>query len=136
MLEESNLSKDQVQIIAFNFKTLAKAKKLMPQYKMLWLLNLDYYFPWWLIHLNKEKIVRKLKKYNLDGVNVWQGKILTKEFIQFFKQKSLLVYTWTVNDPERASQLINYGIDGITTDKAGWLKKQVESLLNQRQNNG
>ena len=136
LLEESNFSEDQIHIIAFNFKTLAKAKRLMPQYKMLWLLNLDYYFPSWLIYLNKEKIVQKLKKYNLDGVNVWQGKLLTKEFIQYFKQKNFLVYTWTVNDPYRAGQLLNYGIDGITTDKAGWLKKQVESLLNKGQSNG
>lgn len=125
-LIESNLKNSQIEIIAFDCDTLAKAKKLMPQYKMLWLLDLDYYWPWWLIWTSKKRLIKKVKRLNLDGVDVWAGKLLTKDFIKAFKIAGLLVYTWTVNCPKKSALLINHGIDGITTDRAEWITEQVK----------
>lgn len=124
-LSGSNLKVSQIEIIAFNANTLSKAKKMMPEYKMLWLLDLDYSWPHWLIWMRKQKIVKKIKKLHLDGVNIWAGKLLTKDFVEYFKNAGLLVYTWTVNDPFKAQQLIEFGIDGITTDKAKWMTEQL-----------
>jgi len=124
-LSRSNLQDDQIELIDFNYATLVKAKKLMPQYRMLWLLSLDYLIPWLLVRINKKRIIKKVKKHNLDGVNVWAGRLLNRNFISQFKEAGLLVYTWTVNGPRKANILNSYGIDGITTDKAGWMKEQL-----------
>lgn len=126
-LSQSNLNNSQIELIDFNLTTLAKAKKLMPQYKMLWLLNLDYIIPWWLIWVNKRKIIKKVKKFDLDGVNVWAGKLLNQSFVSVLKKAGLLVYSWTVNKPDKANSLINLDIDGITTDRAGWMMEQLSS---------
>ncbi len=125
-LSQSNLGVSQIEIIAFNAKTLAQAKPLMPEYRMLWLLTLDYLWPWWLIWINCQKIINEVKKTGLDGVNVWAGKLLTKSFISRFKEAGLYVYTWTVNNPEKAISLFENGIDGITTDKASWMAEQMK----------
>jgi len=125
-LSQSRLKTSQIEIIAFNLKTLAKARQLIPGYKMLWLLDLDYYLPWWLCWINKQKIIKKVKKLQLEGINVWAGKLLTRDFINVFKKSGLLVYAWTVNDPQIARQLIEFGIDGITTDRAEWLTEQLK----------
>jgi len=37
----------------------------------------------------------------------------------------LMLYVWTVNDPEKAKKLKSIGIDGITTDRAQWLKEKI-----------
>ena len=125
VLTQSKLMDSQIELIAFNADTLAKAKQLMPEYRMLWLLDLDYIWPWWLLRINKQRIINKVKKHNLDGVDAWAGKLLTKEFISNFKDAGLLIYAWTVNDPQHAKTLLNNGIDGITTDRAYWLHDQI-----------
>ncbi|MBI9034236.1 MAG: hypothetical protein JEZ03_07175 [Bacteroidales bacterium] len=98
-LSRSKLENSQIEIIAFDIKTLAKAKELMPEYRMLWLMNLDYFWPWWLCPIRPGKIIRTLKRMNIDGVNVWSGRLLTQRFIKKFKKAGMLVYAWTVNDP-------------------------------------
>lgn len=125
-LSQTSLNTSQIELIAFNAITLAKAKQLMPEYRMLWLLSLDYKLPWWLVWINKKRIINKVKKLNLDGIDVWAGKLLTGNFISMFKQESLCVYTWTVNNPEKAISLIEDGVDGITSDRAGRITEQLK----------
>lgn len=124
-LIKSKLLDEQIEIIAFNIKVLALAKKMMPQYKMLWLLSLDYALPWWILPVRTSNIIRKVNKFNLDGVNVWAGKLLTRKFIAKFANVGLSVYTWTVNDVETANKLVSYGVDAITTDRAQWLSNNI-----------
>jgi glycerophosphoryl diester phosphodiesterase len=61
----------------------------------------------------------------LEGLNVWSGEILDQEFVGKVRQSGLLLYVWTVNDPARAKELISWGVDGITTDRAAWMKQQL-----------
>ncbi len=125
-LEESKLKPSQIEIIAFNIHTLSEAKQLMPNYKMLWLLDLDFFWLWWLLRINKQRIIQKVKSRHLDGVNVWAGKLLTSSFISEFKNADLLVYAWTVNDPLQARLLSENKIDGITSDCASKIKSQLK----------
>lgn len=125
MLTKSGLANHQIQIIAFSIKTLRNAKEMMPQYKMFWLLNLDHSWPPYLVRVNKKRILRKLQRYNLDGLNVWAGKKLDAGFIQFFTNNGFEVLTWTVNDLQHARKLMGQGIGGITTDKAAWMIKEM-----------
>ena len=128
-LGQSKLNSSQIELIAFNFRTLAQAKQMMPEYKMLWLLDLDYFWPSWMLWISKLKIIRKIKKQNLDGVDVWAGKLLNRSFISTFKNAGLYVYTWTVDNPENAKSLIGDGIDGITTNRAAWITSQIHKNL-------
>ncbi len=127
-LDQSELKNSQIEIIAFDLHTIAQAKKIMPEYKMLWLLDLDYFWPHWLLRINKKRIIRIVKKHQLDGVNVWAGKILNRKFIERFQNAGLLVYTWTVNQPKTAERLLNAGINGITTDRAAWMTQQLKQI--------
>ena len=125
-LSKSGLKDHQIEIIAFDFNVLALAKLIMPQYKMLWLLDLDYKKNPLFIFINKQKIITKVITHKLDGVNVWAGKLLNIKFISKFKNYGLLVYCWTVNDLEHAQKLLKAGIDGITTDRACWLSERLK----------
>lgn len=131
-LQECKLNHSQVEIISFHRKVLERAKQTIPQHKTLWLLNLDYFWPHWMICFYPKKIIHKIKKSNLDGVNLWSGKLITKQVISDFKQEGLLVYFWTTNNFMKAKQLIEYGADGIISDKASLLL----SAFNKNQHNG
>jgi len=125
LLKSTNLKNHQIEIISFNFDVLASIKKLLPHYKVLWLLDLDYYWPHWLLRIKPQKIIQKIKDHGLDGVNVWAGKVINASFVNAFKKEGLLFYVWTVNELQEAHRLLAYGVDAITTDRAEWLSKQL-----------
>ncbi len=41
----------------------------------------------------------------------------TREFVQQIKGAGYYVFCWTVNDPRRAQELFDWGIDGLCTDR-------------------
>jgi len=126
VLEESKLKTEQVEIISFKLDVLAETKKVMPRFKAHWIvfksknLFLRIFSPSW------QRIMYKLKKYNLDGLDLWAGYPLKKEMVNKLKYAGLDVYVWTVNDAGRARELLDIGVNGITTDRAGWLKEQLK----------
>ncbi|MBK7104945.1 MAG: glycerophosphodiester phosphodiesterase [Ignavibacteriae bacterium] len=124
-LESSNVSTSQVEIISFKFRVLKKAKKIMSHYKILYLVNFDYNLYTRLLGIFHKKLISKVKKANLDGFNVCAGKILTPDFVKKIKSANLLLYVWTVDDPEYAKKLNSFGIDGITSNKASWIKSII-----------
>jgi glycerophosphoryl diester phosphodiesterase len=125
ILKMSGLENSQIEIIAFDLKVLSLAKSAMPNYKMLWLLYLDYFVPLWFLRKNPARIIRQLRKNNLDGVNVYAGKAINEAFVGTFKKESFYVYTWTVDDKLVAEKLLSFGVDAITTNRPAWLKKQL-----------
>lgn len=125
ILSTSNLKANQIEIISFNYSIVSSAKKMMPQYKVLYLADLDYNWFSKIISPSIKKLIDKAKKANLDGLNVWAGNLLDQQFIQKVKSENLLLYVWTVNNINKAKILVSWGIDGITTDRAQWLKDKL-----------
>ena len=128
-IKKSQLKVTQIEIISFDYTVISEIKTQIPEYKILWLLDLDYYYPAWILRVNKKRILEKITRSNLNGINVWAGKVINEQFIEYFKHHGLLVYTWTVNDVKVAERLINQGVDAITTDRANWLKTQLTNKL-------
>jgi len=129
LLQNASVYNYQIEIISFNRKVLTEFKKLMPQYTMLLLLDLDYYWPACLLISNTTRTINRVLKGKLDGVNVWAGKKINKSYVQAFKKHNLLVYTWTVNDFETVPYLIEFGVDGITSDRPSWLKSKLANEI-------
>lgn len=123
----SPLRNDQIEIIAFNLQTLAEARQMMPQHKMLWLFS--FRWPQYLFSTHPETVMSKLRKHSIDGINVGDSRHLNKKFIERFTNKGVPVYTWTVNDPGRALELLKYGLTGITTDRASWMAETLKNRI-------
>lgn len=54
----------------------------------------------------------------IDGVSVWQH-LLTRADVSWLHQHGLLVYAWTVDNSARVQTLLQWGVDGITTNRPG-----------------
>ncbi len=124
-IQNSALSTNQIEFISFNYSTIVKTKKSFPEYATLYLVDLDYKWYTKIISPSVKKLITKVKEGNLDGLNVWAGKLLTKKFADKVKSAGLLLYVWTVDDPTHARKLVNWGIDAITTNKAQWLSSKL-----------
>ena len=124
-IKNSGLQDRQIEIISFKYDVLKQIKGKLPELKMLYLVDLDYTWMTKIFSPPVEKLIKKVDKANLDGLNVWAGKLLTEKFVSTVKWQKLLLYVWTVNDPEHAKILADWKIDAITTDRAQWLKEQL-----------
>jgi len=127
VINKSTLQPDQIEIISFNLKTLVEVKKRFPQFSILWIRELDYYWIRKIFRSSINRIISKTVKYNLNGLDLWAGQMLDEDVVERIKSADLKLYTWTVNNPKKAKSLFDMGVDGITTDKAGWIKDQLES---------
>ena len=50
---------------------------------------------------------------------------LDAAFARKVKSAGLKLYVWTVNDVALARRMVEIGVDGITTDRPGWLREQL-----------
>lgn len=102
--------------IAFNLNTITETKKVFPRNPCYWLCSnkdlLEQNFP-------------EAKKSGLEGVSLMY-RIIDKDIMNIASDMELEVYTWTVNDPEEANRLISLGVKGITSDRPGWLREQID----------
>jgi len=53
--------------------------------------------------------------------------LLTRERVQELKRRDLAVVAWTVDDPERAAELVSWGVDGLTTGSLAALRSALRS---------
>ena len=126
VLETSSLNNSQIKLIGFDLKIMSLLKKSFLEYEVFWCKR-----------INREKIILTqhgwdrviaiAKKNNFDGLNLSYSSCLTKKVVEKIKTNSLKLYVWTVNDPRRADKLIMYGVDGIMSDRTGWLRSKLNS---------
>lgn len=125
-IKNSGLRNNQVEIIAFNLQTLAKAKQMMPQIKMLWLFMSR---PRWIQYIKgtfPDAVLKNLQKHNLDGVNIGDSRHLKTGFVEKYTSAGYPVYVWTVNDADRAFELASSGVNCITSDRAAWMGEMLK----------
>jgi glycerophosphoryl diester phosphodiesterase len=116
---------EQTAVISFNLATCAEVKRLMPE--------LEVYF---LDDLNPNKktgepappiaeLIKQAKDAKLDGLDLSHHPTLNKDGVKQIHDAGLKCYVWTVDDPEIARRMIDAGIDGITTNRPQWLRRQL-----------
>lgn len=99
-----------LEFILFDFESAVYTKKVLPQYQV--------------HYLNGDKTAAEIKAAGLDGMD-YHYKLLLKDenMIGSFRLLHLKTNSWTVNDKEVAKQLINQGIDYLTTDTPAFFKE-------------
>ena len=58
-------------------------------------------------------------------ITQWGVPILTKRFLRIAKKENKLVHVWTIDNKEEMFKLIDFGVDGIMTDKPSILKQAM-----------
>ncbi len=127
-LNESKLKPDQIKIMCFNFNTLKVARDIIKEYEIFWLrVNGKSFLRFF--KLNLDELINLALKNKVNGFNIKYSGIIDRNFVQKVKRSGLKLYAWTVNDIEIAKKLIEYGIDGITSDRPYQLKKQIYQYI-------
>jgi glycerophosphoryl diester phosphodiesterase len=113
----------QIVIIGFDLETVTASKKLInvPTY---WLKGTakDKETQGWIPH--DAKLVQTVRDKGLDGLDVHYAGV-TEGFVRAVKAAGQKLYVWTVDDPGQAARLVKLSVDGITTNRPGWLREQL-----------
>ena len=107
---------DQVVVQAFDWEFLARCHRLAPEL-LLGALG------------RKELTSERLDEIAETGATVvgWQDKHLDAAGIDAIHARGWKAWVWTVDDPVRARQLVQAGIDGIITNRPAAIRKVVET---------
>jgi len=116
----------QIVIIGFDLDTVVESKILMPRIPTYWLKGTvkDKETDDWIPH--DSQLVQIISDKGLDGLDVHYAGVNT-EFMNAVKAAGQKLYVWTVDDPEQAKHLIALGVNGITTNRPEWLRKQLKN---------
>lgn len=94
---------DQTIFISFCYDNMVAIRELYPNQRAQFLTS-----------TYTEDLIDRLKAYNLDlDINY---KALTADIVKQIKSEGIFLNTWTVDDPAIAHQLIDWGVDFITTN--------------------
>ncbi|HSI36232.1 MAG: glycerophosphodiester phosphodiesterase family protein [Phycisphaerae bacterium] len=115
---------DRVCIIAFNIETIREARKVLPHIKAYWLTSQkkDESGKWL---PTVEDLIKKAKSADASGLDIGAAKApVDVAFVKSVKDAGLEMYVWTIDDPKLARKLADAGVDGITTNRAQWMREQ------------
>jgi len=118
VLSKSRLKNDQIVIISFDQAAILEAKKLLPQLKACWLCDYDEN-----CHPTAEEIITVLRRTGADGVDSCCADFIDAEFIRKIHDAGFEFHVWTIDEPEQAARFKAMGVDSITSNRAGFLKK-------------
>jgi glycerophosphoryl diester phosphodiesterase len=123
VLGASGLPTARFAIIGFSHGTLTKAKQLLPAVPVYWLVSgrpdKEGRRP------DLDAVIAKAKEGGLDGLDLSHDWPIDAAFVATVRAAGLRLYTWTVNDPAVARRHAAAGVDGITTDRPGFLRAQL-----------
>jgi glycerophosphoryl diester phosphodiesterase len=126
VIRQAHKRPEQTCLIGFSYDVMRAAKQELPDLKCYWIVELKR---------NKEtgrwtpqlaSLIRKAKDAGLDGIDFGDAPVLDREFVSKVKQSGLGVYTWTVDSVQEAKRLEQAGVDGITTNRPGFLRESLK----------
>jgi len=124
--KESGKKPEQLVVISFNYEVVKQAKVQFPNIKCFYLSSFKIDEASGNQVPTVEELISLAKEANLDGLNVSYKGLKKQDFFNKVKNAGLELFTWTVNSPMDAKNLINMGIQGITTDRPAWLKESLK----------
>jgi len=125
VLDAADRKPNQLALIGFSYKTMQAVKRQLPHLSVFWVVKLEkkMWSKTWQPSI--EALIRKSQSAKLHGLHLNNTPAIDHDYVAKVKQAGLELYVWTVNDPKEAARLKAAGIDGITTDRPGWLRQQI-----------
>jgi glycerophosphoryl diester phosphodiesterase len=124
-VEQCGKSPSQLCVISFKAETIAEAKRRLPQLQAYYLADFkrDKETEKW--QPTARELIAKAKVIQADGLNLSYKGPIDAEFVGQVKNAGLQLYVWTVDDLEEAKKFERLGVDGITSNKAAWMRQKL-----------
>ena len=123
-IKQSKATPARVVPIGFNLVTMKLIKWALPQHEVCWVQGFrrTWHGRW---TPTAERLIDQAKGAGLDGLDVGARGPVNKSFVEKVHAAGLTLYIWTVDSPVRGRRLAEAGVDGLTTNRPGWLREQL-----------
>ena len=125
-VQRSRCKPGQVVLIGFCLATMSESKALLPDREVAWVVKCHRNWKTGRWAPTITKLVQEAKAAGLNGLDLGANRPLTRANVDEIKAGGLNTYIWTVDSPSKARQLMNAGVNGITTNRPGWLREQLQ----------
>jgi len=122
VLARSTCRPAQIVLIGLSLPAMTSIKRMLPQMEVCWVTVLRRH---WRTRRWPDAEKLKLKAAGLDGLDLKANKAITASFVKKIHDAGLKLYVWTVDSAAEAKRLAQAGVDGITTNRPGWLRAQL-----------
>ena len=126
VLAASGKGPEQTPVISFDAAVVRAVKAAMPD------LEVSFLAQWRPGHGRTpptlDELLAVARDAGLDGLDLQAPGPYDAALVRRVHDKGLKLYVWTVNDPDLARELARLGIDGITTDRPEWLRRELSAL--------
>ena len=120
----------QIVVIAFDLETATDSKRMMSGVKTYLLFGRSPTRDK-VTHMitggRIDELIEQCRDAKLDGLDLSHESELSKEIVDRIHELGLEFYVWTINSPEDAVRVVNWGADGITTDRPKWLREKLQA---------
>jgi glycerophosphoryl diester phosphodiesterase len=124
VLRRSDCRPEQIVLIGFSLPTMRLLKQQFPEIEAAWITLLRRH--WRTRRWPKpEALIEKLQTAGLNALDLNFRGPINAGFVEKFHLAGLKVYVWTVDSLAQAEKLAAAGVDGITTNRPGWLREQL-----------
>jgi glycerophosphoryl diester phosphodiesterase len=121
VIRASRLVPAQLPLITFDLETARAAKRLLPAHEVCWIIDHPKVGSGPAI----DELISSAKAAGLDGLDLNHRFPIDAVFVQQVHAAGLKLYVWTVDDPVVARAQAAAGVDGLTTNRPGWLRRQL-----------
>jgi glycerophosphoryl diester phosphodiesterase len=122
----TTVTPQQTVIITFHHDVAQAAKRKFPNREVYWLVEhgKDERTGQ---HPHLDELIAKANAARADGLNLEHDFPLDQRAVGKIHGAGLKCVVWTLDDPAKARRLISAGVDAITTNRPGMLRRELES---------
>ncbi len=113
--------------IGFSSETMRQLKAELPGIEVCWIRKLRRHWRTGRLSRPLDRMIATARELGVDGVDLDVRSPLNSARVEKFRAAGLRTYVWTVDSPAKARQLAAAGVDGITTNRPGWLRENLET---------
>lgn len=121
VIRSSRLAPTQLPLITFDLPTARETKRLLPAHEVSWIVD----HPKAGAGPDLVELIEKAKDAGLNGLDLNFRFPIDSTFVRRVQAAGLKLYVWTVDDPATARAQAAAGVDGLTTNRPGWLRQQL-----------
>lgn len=125
-LRASGRQPRQYMVVSFHRDVIAEVARRLPEHRTLLISDLkkDRQTGEW--SPTVEQLIADAQRIGATGISVAAREPVNREFVRKAREAKLEFHVWTIDDPALARRMVEYGVDGITTNRAAWMRKQLE----------
>lgn len=124
-LAASRVPPGQLVVVSFHEGVVVEAKRLLPRVKALWLTAFETDRKTGAVRPSPETILETLAMTGADGVGCSAHPAVDTALVQALRAARKELHVWTVDDVATAEHFVRLGVDSLTSNRAGWLKRQL-----------